>query len=173
MLLRLARASLEAWSGGERLPAPPGGPLAAVRRGVFVTLTTRGELRGCVGRIADELPVAEAVRRMTVAAAQDDPRFPPVPADEVARVHIEISVLSRPERVPAPVDPARVVIGRDGVIVRQGRCAGLLLPQVAAERAWKPAAFLAATCEKAGLAADAWRDPRTEVSLFQADVFGE
>lgn len=138
-----------------------------------MTLTAQGELRGCIGHIADDLLLVEAVRRMTVAAAQDDPRFPPVAPAEVGRVRIEISVLSRPQRMPAPVDPAQLVIGRDGVIVRQGRNVGLLLPQVAAERAWKPAAFLAATCEKAGLAADAWQDSRTEVSLFQADVFGE
>lgn len=172
-MLRFARATLEAWGRGEPAPPAPDEAGTAVRRGVFVTLTAQGELRGCIGHIADDLPLVEAVRRMTVAAAQDDPRFPPVTPTEVGRIHIEISVLSRPERAPAPVDPARVVIGRDGVIVRQGRSAGLLLPQVAAERAWKPAAFLAATCEKAGLAADAWRDSRTEVSLFQADVFGE
>ena len=72
-----------------------------------------------------------------------------------------------------PVDPARIVAGRDGLIVRRGRHVGLLLPQVATEYHWGPEAFLAATCRKAGLPPDAWREPDTEVLTFQADVFGE
>jgi hypothetical protein len=48
-----------------------------------------------------------------------------------------------------------------------------LLPRVAIEQGWGPEELLAATCRKAGLAADAWREPGTDVSLFQADIFGE
>jgi uncharacterized protein (TIGR00296 family) len=72
-----------------------------------------------------------------------------------------------------PVDPAAIVIGRDGLIVRRGARQGLLLPQVAREWSWNPQAFLEATCRKAGLGATAWRDTGTEVLTFQAEVFGE
>ncbi len=174
-LLRLARATLVAHLAGRPLPPLPGSPGATFRRGAFVTITaTGGALRGCVGHVADERPLGEVVREMTVAAARDDPRFPPVEPEELPRLALEISVLTAaaPLRLD-PVDPAGIVIGRDGLIVRRGRHVGLLLPQVAAEYHWGPEAFLAAACRKAGLAPEAWREPGTEVVTFQAEVFGE
>jgi len=148
-------------------------PGAALRRGAFVTITDRGALRGCIGHIAPDRELGAVVREMTVAAAQDDPRFPPVDPDELPHLALEISVLSEPAPLLAPVEPGRIVIGRDGLIVRHGRHIGLLLPQVAAEYHWGPEAFLTATCRKAGLPPEAWREPGTEVFAFQADVFGE
>ncbi len=173
-LLRLARATLAAHLAGGLLPPLPEVPGAALRRGAFVTITEAGALRGCVGRIADERPLGDVVREMTVAAARDDPRFAPVTPEELPRLALEISVLTSAAPLPlTPVDPARIVAGRDGLIVRRGRHVGLLLPQVATEYHWGPEAFLAATCRKAGLPPDAWREPDTEVLTFQADVFGE
>jgi AMMECR1 domain-containing protein len=67
------------------------------------------------------------------------------------------------------VDPRRIVIGRDGLLVRRGTATGVLLPQVATERGLDPAAFLAAACRKAGVR----QEPGTEVFVFQAEVFGE
>jgi len=110
---------------------------------------------------------------MTVAAARDDPRFPPVEPDELPDLALEISVLTEAAPVVPPVDPARIAVGRDGVMVRRGRNAALLLPQVARDHQWGVDALLAATCRKAGLPADAWREPGTELFTFQADVFGE
>ena len=72
-----------------------------------------------------------------------------------------------------PVDPGRITIGRDGVIVERGGARGLLLPQVAPSYGWGAERLLAATCEKAGLPAAAWREPGTVVLTFQADIFGE
>ena len=91
-------------------------------------------------------------------------------ADEAPRVSIEISVLGPLE----PIDPAThgaVVVGRDGLVVEQGRRRGLLLPQVASERGWTAEEFLRQTSIKAGLAPDAWRT--ATVSRFSADVFGD
>jgi len=110
---------------------------------------------------------------MTVAAAQDDPRFPPVAPDELPDVALEISVLSEPVPLAPPVESTGIVVGRDGLIVRRGRHIGLLLPQVAREYRWGAEAFLTATCRKAGLPPQGWREPGTEVFTFQADVFGE
>jgi len=174
-LLRLARATLVAHLAGRPLPPLPDVPGAALTRGAFVTITEAGgALRGCVGHVANQRPLGEVVREMTVAAARDDPRFAPVEPEELPRLALEISVLTSAEPLPlAPMDPGRIVIGRDGLIVRRGRHIGLLLPQVAAEYHWGPEAFLGAACRKAGLAADAWRESGTEVVTFQADVFGE
>jgi uncharacterized protein (TIGR00296 family) len=49
---------------------------------------------------------------------------------------------------------------------------GLLLPQVATQWKWNGETFLAQTCRKAGLPADAWKQGAT-VWRFEAEVFGE
>ena len=142
------------------------------RRGAFVTLMAAGSLRGCIGHLESDRPLAEVVRDMTVAAAQDDPRFPPVTPDEAAGLRLDISVLTEPRRLDPP-SPDRIAVGRDGVIVRRGAHSGVLLPQVAVEHGLDAAAFLAAACRKAGLPPAAWRDRGVEVLVFQAEVFGE
>src|SRR5256885_11544684 len=53
---------------------------------------------------------------MAVAAALDDPRFAPVTREELGSLALEISVLSEPTRLPAPVDAMRVVVGRHGLM---------------------------------------------------------
>lgn len=139
-----------------------------------MTLTERegGALRGCIGHIASDLPLGEVVGRMAIAAALEDPRFPPVTAEQLAHLHIEISALTEPVRL-LRAEPSAIVPGRDGLIVQGGGRQGLLLPQVAVEYGWDAEAFLAATCRKAGFAARAWQAPGTAVFTFQADVFGE
>lgn len=156
---------------------PDGGPYlesAALRRpgGAFVTLRNHGALRGCIGHIAADRPLAEVVARMAVSAALEDPRFPPVPPGELAELEVEVSVLS--EAVPlASRDPAEIRSGQDGVIVRRGWRQGVLLPQVAVDYGWEGEEFLTAACRKAGLPAEAWRAPDCQLLVFQADVFGE
>lgn len=171
-LLGVARAALSAWLCGRTPPGVAGGGAGALYRGAFVTLTMGGVLRGCIGRVVPDRPLGVLVRDMAVAAARDDPRFPPVEAEELGGIHVEISVLTPPAPL-LPVLPELVVIGRDGLIVRRGEASGLLLPQVAVERGWGPDLFLAAACRKAGLVGDAWRDAGTEVLTFRAEVFGE
>lgn len=107
---------------------------------------------------------------MAVAAATDDPRFPPIPPDELQDLEIEISVLSEPELL-ASHDPEGIRPGRHGIVVRRGRRQGLLLPQVAVEHGWDAEAFLAAACRKAGLPREAWRTPDCDLFVFQAVVF--
>jgi AmmeMemoRadiSam system protein A len=173
-LLRFARTTLEAQLAGRPLPSVPDVPGAALRRGAFVTILERGALRGCIGQVENTAPLGVVVREMTVAAARDDPRFAPVAREELGGLTLEISVLTRAAPLPGTrIEPGAIAPGRDGLIVRRGRHVGLLLPQVATEYRWGPEAFLAATCRKAGLPPQAWREPDTEVLTFQADVFGE
>jgi len=170
-LIDLARATLEAHLRGAPLPdLPPEAPLDLCR-GAFVSVKAHGALRGCIGRVTGDRSVAEVVLGLTVAAASEDPRFPPLTLRELPHVHLEISVLSVPVALH-PVDPIRIVVGRDGVIVRRDEASGLLLPQVATERGWSPEQFLVAACSKAGLPTTSWREPGTEVLTFLADVFG-
>jgi uncharacterized protein len=146
------------------------------RRGVFVTLTTHpGErLRGCIGFPMPIFPLRSAIPRAAWAAAREDPRFPPVEADELARIALELSILTVPTPIPPGADRARSVrVGRDGLIVETSTHSGLLLPQVAAEEGWDAERFLAETCRKAGLPVGAWRLDGTRVRTFQAELFRE
>ncbi len=169
----MARATLEAHLAERPLPAVPAVPGALLKRGAFVTLSERGALRGCIGHIPPDRALGAVVQDMVVAAARDDTRFAPVEPEELPFLVVDISVLSEPVPLAAPVDPSWIVVGRDGLIVRRQRRIAVLLPQVAAEYHWGPEAFLAAVCRKAGLPPGGWQEPGTEVLVFQADVFGE
>jgi len=114
------------------------------------------------------MPLYRAVADAALGAAFNDPRFKPVSRREMADLEFEISVLS-PLR---PVKNVReVVVGRDGLLIVAGSRAGLLLPQVPIEFGWTREQFLTAVCRKAGLAANAWRDPGTRLYKFTAEVF--
>jgi uncharacterized protein (TIGR00296 family) len=63
-------------------------------------------------------------------------------------------------------------VGRHGLLISRGFQRGLLLPQVAVEWKWDRQKFLAETCLKAGLAADAWKHG-AKIQAFTAQVFAE
>jgi hypothetical protein len=169
-LVGIARAAIRARLGlGTPPPVPETGGLGE-RRGAFVTLHRGGELRGCIGRFEPEGSLARTVADMAVAAAFDDPRFPPLTADEVDDLEIHVSALG--PRVPLP-DPAQVRVGVHGLVVKQGWHRGVLLPVVAVEHGWDAPTFLKHVCLKAGLRADAWRDPSTTLETFEAEEFGD
>ena len=142
----------------------------AEKCGAFVTLHKKGELRGCIGYIEGHKSVPDTVKEMAVSAAFKDPRFSPLRADEYDLIDLEISVLSPIEKV---TDLSEIVVGRDGLIITRGYNRGLLLPQVAAEYGWNRETFLEQTCRKAGLPANAWKDPSVIIEKFSAQVFGE
>ena len=168
-LVGIARDAVRAsvTGGGYAPPALPGCPEA---RGAFVTLKKHGELRGCIGTLECRGPLPEEVARVAAGAARDDPRFPPVGPSELDALDIEVSVLGPLERID-PFAADAIVIGRHGLVVEHGRRRGLLLPQVATEWSMDRETFLAQTCAKAGLPADAWRNGAI-VYRFAADVFG-
>lgn len=145
-------------------------------RGVFVTLTKQGELRGCIGFPFPTFPLAEATIKAAISSATSDPRFPPLEMEEMKEVCIEISVLSPPEPivVKSPREyPSHVKVGRDGLIVEWRGFSGLLLPQVAVEWNWDSEEFLSQTCMKAGLGADCWLRRDVKISKFTAQIFSE
>lgn len=140
--------------------------------GVFVTFQRGKTLRGCVGTFDPTDDVAATVAKMTEASLQDS-RFAanPIRKAELRKLSIEISVLSKPE--PSS-DPLRLVPGVHGVVIRNGEQSGCFLPKVASERGWSAEEFLSQCCVlKAGLDRNAWRDAKTEVELFEADVLCE
>jgi AmmeMemoRadiSam system protein A len=153
------------WARGEPAPsvAVPGADQPA---GVFVSLYRRGELRGCIGHLDADRPLGEIVSAMAVAAARDDPRFPPLTTDELDGLEVELSVLS-PCRAAHAAD---VVPGRDGVLVRRGERQGVFLPQVATAHGWDRTTLLTMVCRKAGFEGGAWRDGQVELFTFEAQV---
>lgn len=171
-LLRLARSHLSSWVNRGRGEDSPGAdipPSCLEKRGVFVTLTKKGTLRGCIGYIEGIKPLCEGVRDNAYNAAFRDPRFEPLKKGELKEVRIEISVLT----VPMPVRDIRDIrVGRDGLIVEHNGRRGLLLPQVPVEWGWNREEFLRQTCRKAGLPDNAWMTG-AKVYAFQAEVFGE
>jgi uncharacterized protein len=168
-LLGIARASVRARLGLCAAPAlPESGPLA-IARGAFVTLSVKGELRGCVGTLEASGSLAATVARMAAAAACEDPRFEPVRADEVDDLDVHVSALDPRRRMR---DAAELTVGRDGVLVRLGWHRGVLLPQVAVEQGWDPVTFLERACLKAGLPPHAWQDPEAVIELFSAEELG-
>jgi uncharacterized protein (TIGR00296 family) len=101
ILLRLAREAMERGVKGEELPALDPSSLPSNLREAgssFITLTMHGQLRGCIGSLDPYESLAEDVREHAVAAALNDPRFPPVREDELNGIQIEVSRLTRPIR---------------------------------------------------------------------------
>jgi MEMO1 family protein len=169
-LLSFARHTLAEYLAGGTLPLPRGLPPAARRlQGAFVTLREHGELRGCIGHMAEDLPLGQVVGMMTMAAAMQDPRFNPVEARELPDIEIEISALTPLERVSGP---RAVVIGRDGVEIRKGGRVGVFLPEVPVEQGWDLEALMRNLCLKAGLPVDAWKSG-AELYTFRSVHFRE
>ena len=143
----------------------------------FVTLNKDGALRGC---IVDSLhahePIYQNVLRNVVLAATADPRFSPVTPDELDRITIEISILSRPKRLEYSDSQGllrKITPGKDGVILTTTHGTSTYLPQV-----WEffsdPAEFLSRLCEKQGAAPDCWQEtPPPRIETYRAFHFSE
>jgi AmmeMemoRadiSam system protein A len=170
LLLELARRALVA--GVEKCEPIQDFPDDKILRqpgGAFVTLHRRGRLRGCVGQLPSKDPLVEVVAHCARAAALEDPRFKPVPAEELAEIAIELSILSPLDAVTLE----KIEAGKHGLVVSRGWRRGVLLPQVATQFRWQAERFLEETCLKAGLEREAWKDPHTRIQAFTAEVFAE
>jgi AmmeMemoRadiSam system protein A len=167
-LLAIARRAIrERVRGLGSTGSAPRDPKLQAPGAAFVTITRRGQLRGCIGYVDPVKPLAEAVAHCAAAAATGDPRFPPVAAEELAFLEIEVSVLSPLRRIS---DPSEVQVGTHGLYISRSNQHGLLLPQVATELRWDFETFLRQTCLKAGLPEDAWRHG-AEIQVFTVDHF--
>jgi AmmeMemoRadiSam system protein A len=167
-LLALAKRALESRVRRESPPHVEDAGVFALRRGAFVTIHLGASLRGCLGRLGADAPLGRTIAHLGAAVADSDPRFSPVSAFELSGIHLEISVLTPEEAVSIDA----IEVGRHGLIVEDGYARGLLLPQVAVEHSWDRDTFLAHTCLKAGLPADAWKHG-ARILAFEAEVFGE
>ena len=171
-LLKVARDTVEAVIMRRKIAPPESDdPELNAQCGCFVTLKNHDRLRGCIGRFVSDSPLIELVAEMAKASATADPRFfaDPITPGELEKLNVEISVLSP---LKPTDDPLSLRLGVDGIYIKKGHASGCFLPQVADETGWSKEEFLSYCCaHKAGLAADAWKDPKTEVYLFTADAF--
>ena len=168
-LLAIARRALEARVRRQREPAREDGGVLDTKCGAFVSIHCRDELRGCLGRLEPDWPIARVVAHLGRALADSDPRFAPVRAEELDTLSIEISVLS-PEREIQSMD--EIDVGRHGLIAEAGGRRALLLPQVATAHGWDVQTFVEHTCVKAGLPATTWQQ-QVRLFVFEALVFSE
>ena len=171
-LLALARKSAEYAVQTNKPYDPPASKSETLNQeyGAFVTINEGGMLRGCIGYTSPIKPLYLTVRDTAAYAATRDPRFRPVSTAELSQLEYEISVLSPLRRV---TDIEQIKVGRDGLFMKNGDDAGLLLPQVPVEQKWDRQTFLEQTCAKAGIRHDCWKDENTDIFKFTAVVFGE
>ncbi len=146
----LARKTLEMYvSSGTVISVPDVLPeeMANRKAGVFVSIKKNGRLRGCIGTIipARENIAAEIIHN-AISAGTGDPRFDPVEEDELDSLVYSVDVLGDPEPVSSL---AELDVKRYGVIVREGRRSGLLLPDL--EGVNTPSEQVAIALQKAGI----------------------
>ena len=152
-LLALARQAIAHHLGRAPAPVVPDDPRLHAKGATFITLTKDGDLRGCIGSLRRSRTLGDDVLANAVAAAMEDPRFPPLEADELDAIAIEVSVLSEPEFLDFFGEEellAQLRPGEDGLIIFSGCRSATFLPQVW-EQLPEPQQFLAALKHKAGL----------------------
>jgi len=177
-LLHLARGAMESGVRGEKLPPLDKAALtpSLLEQGAsFVTLTVHGELRGCIGALEAYQPLVDDVREHAVAAALEDPRFPPVRENELGRIQIEVSRLTPP--VPLEYSDSRDLVAKlhphvDGVILKSDFRRATFLPQVW-EKLPNPEEFLDHLCAKMGARSNLWRTTKLQIFIYQVEEFHE
>lgn len=170
-LLDLARRAIE--SQFKRIKSDYGDipKEAKAERGVFVTLTMRGNLRGCIGNIEPEGPIYSAIARNAVLAAFDDPRFNVLSEEELPDINIEISILTQPKLISFknPEDLLDKLYSHPGVVLQKDWKKATFLPQV-----WDEIEnendFLDHLCAKAGLPPSTWRQAGDDLEVYFYDV---
>lgn len=177
-LVALAREAIARELGQSTAPpsleGPPHPAWLDVPGAVFVTLTRNGDLRGCIGSLEAHRPLLDDLRANARAAAFDDPRFPPLAAEELAATRVEVSVLSPAEPMSFRDEAdflARLRPGVDGVILEYGWHRATFLPQVW-DQLPEPRQFMAQLKRKAGLAPDFW-SPDLRLSRYGVEKFKE
>ncbi len=150
-------------------------PILKENRGTFVTLHKNRELRGCIGNIDPVKNIFKGIQDNAKHAAFDDTRFTPLTHEELEQTNIEISILTRPEKIEYTDSNdliAKLSPGIDGVIIQKGYNSATFLPQVW-DQLQDPKIFLTHLCTKAGLPSNEWESGKLDVSIYQVQLFEE
>lgn len=157
-LLPLARNAIAAHFGLPPAPVAVDCPELGKMGATFVTLTQRGELRGCIGSLEAWRPLLLDVQENARAAAFRDPRFAPLNEDELPITRVGVSLLTTPEPMSFRSEAdalAQLRPNVDGIIFTAGNRRSTFLPQVW-EQLPEPAEFMARLKLKAGLPGNYW-----------------
>ncbi|MFC1722319.1 AmmeMemoRadiSam system protein B, partial [Patescibacteria group bacterium] len=139
--------------------------------GAFITLTKKGELRGCIGQFEPNQPLESVIKEVSVNSATKDPRFSPVTKEELNDIEIEISTMSPQKQIS---DWRNIELGKHGVKIVNGNNTGTLLPQVAKDGEYTLESFLDTICvQKAGLKKDCYKNPNTIIYTYEVEIFSE
>jgi AmmeMemoRadiSam system protein A len=126
----------------------------------FVTLTQKGQLRGCIGSLQAHRSLGEDVRANAVTSALRDPRFTPLNAGELDHTQVEVSVLSPMESLKFCTEAQALAQLRpqvDGIVLQYGAHRATFLPQVW-EQLPTVQEFMRQLKRKAGLPENFWAD---------------
>ncbi|MEM5815298.1 MAG: AmmeMemoRadiSam system protein A [Candidatus Aenigmatarchaeota archaeon] len=148
------------------------------KRGVFVTIykkvNNQNYLRGCIGLPYPTKPLIEGIIEVAVSVTQD-PRFPPLSPNELKDIFLEVSILTKPEKIEGKDYKEileKIKPFKDGIIIKKGIRSALFLPQVWDELP-KKETFLSQLCVKAGLSPSEWTKEGMEFYKFQAEIIEE
>lgn len=171
VIAAFTRAAVESTMLGTPAPQLPAALADLPTFGIFVTLK-RAILRACKGRFGDIFRLGDILTEVAADAVTHDPRFPSIVADELPRLHVEVSLMHGPKWIAACGDDRikAVQIGKHGLVMHHPRGRGLLLPQVATEQNMDAVTFLKALSNKSGLPLDAWRDDAAQLMTFEATI---
>lgn len=140
----------------------------------FVTLTKQHRLRGCIGSLTPHQPLIQDVRHNARSAASEDPRFAAISEDELAQIHIEISVLSPIQLMHCNSEEdllEQLRVGIDGLIIEYAQHKATFLPLVW-EQIDDKDEFLTELKLKAGMKPEFWSD-KMHVSRYQTLIIEE
>ena len=170
-LLKLARESLVCQLGGKEVEINPKIKKKYSGKGAcFVTLTIDGELRGCIGSLEAHQELWKDVVSNSINAGFNDPRFNPITSDELKKIKIEISVLSKPQKLGIGKDVYDKIDNKMGIVLKKGWNSATFLPQVW-EQIPDKTEFLEHLSRKAGLSKDSWKD--CDISYYRVESIGE
>jgi len=137
--------------------------------GAFVSLHSKGKLRGCVGQFKPQIPIYKLIAEMAVASSTQDSRFRPVKEHELKDLEIEISILTPMVKISS-ID--EIILGKHGIYIKKGFSNGTFLPQVASETKWNLEEFLGhCSRDKAGIGWDGWKI--ADIYIYEAIIFDE
>ncbi len=137
-------------------------------RACFVTLTIKGQLRGCIGNLNPVGPLYQGIIDNAISAAINDNRFEQVTEDELKSIDYEISVLTEPKKISYKDEKDLFnQIKNKGVILKKGAYSSTYLPQVW-EQVSDEMEFLTSLSMKVGLEQDAWKN--MDIYIYDAII---
>ena len=140
-----------------------------------MTLTKANKLRGCIGKILRQTQLYKDVMQNAENAAFFDPRFPPLSIEEFEEIKIEISVLTKPERLVYKNTKELLKIlenNKPGVIIKSGLKSATFLPQVW-EQLEDPKEFISSLCQKMGSSPELWKKKPLDIKTYEVIRFSE